>query len=257
MPRLPEENLDQRLSLGVGALSLPAGRGALAPLPVLASATSWVQHEIVKLHSPWVYVVVGALVLVEVGILIGFFIPGEIATIVGGVVASQHQANLVLMIVVVVVAATLGNISGYEIGRIVGPWLTTHRPLKGNPGIDRTERFLARRGAPAVIIGRWVAVVRAFLPGIIGMSGMDRRKFALLSAVGGVGWGTMWVLIGFALGKSYTKAVNASGMWSLVVLGVVVAAILGFAVWRSIREHRARAGRGDGGGGGAGQTAVG
>jgi len=211
-----------------------------ASAPVLGSATSWIQHELIKLHGPWVYVVVGALVFVEVGILIGFFIPGEIATIIGGVIASQHKINLVAMIVVVSAAATVGNLSGYQVGRLVGPWLTTHRPLKGNPGVARAERLIARRGGPAVVVARWIAVVRAVLPGVVGMSGMDLRTFAVLSAIGGTAWGTMWVLIGFAVGESYQSVINTAGKWSLVGLVVVVAALLAFFVWRKTRERRDR-----------------
>lgn len=234
---LPQADLDQRLAVVVVSLTLLVVSRAG---PVLASATSWIQRELLKLHGPWVYVVVGALVLVEVGILIGFFVPGEIAAIIGGVVASQHRVSLAVMIVVVAAAATLGNLSGYQLGRLVGPWLLSHRPLKGHPGVQRTESLIARRGAPAVVIGRWIAVVRALLPGVVGMSGMDLRIFVVLSAVGGAAWAAMWVSIGFAVGESYATVVNASGQWSLVALGVVVVALVAFVIWRRSRERRGR-----------------
>ena len=95
---------------------------------MVASIKSWLLH----LHGPIVYVVVGLLVFFELAIVIGFFVPGEIATIIGGVIASQHHANVVLMIVVVVVAATVGNVVGYDVGRLLGPWLFSHRPLAGH-----------------------------------------------------------------------------------------------------------------------------
>src|SRR5580658_485800 len=147
---------------------------------MVASVTSW----LLRLHGPVVYVVVGLLVLFEVAIVIGFFVPGEIATITGGVIASQHHANVVLVIVVVVAAATVGNVVGYDVGRVVGPWLFSHRPLAGHPGVVRAQKLVARRGGPAVVLGRFVVVVRAVLPGLVGMSGMDRRHFAVFSAAG-------------------------------------------------------------------------
>jgi membrane-associated protein len=211
---------------------------------VTASASSWLQHHLLQLHGPVVYLVVGLLVFVEVGIVIGFFIPGEIATIIGGVIASQHHANVVLMIGVVAAAATVGNFSGYEIGKWVGPWLMNHKPLKGNSGAERAERLIARRGGLAVLIGRWIAVVRAILPGIAGFSGMHRRTFIVYSIIGGIAWATMWVLIGFAAGLSYTKIVNKAGSWSLVALGALAVGFVGFVVWRHLRDRSRRGSKG-------------
>src|SRR5665213_2403681 len=156
---------------------------------MVASIKSWLLH----LHGPVVYVVVGLLVFFEVAIVIGFFVPGEIASIIGGVIASQHHANVVLMLVVVVVAVTVGNLVGYDVGRLTGPWQFSHRPLAGRTGVERAQKLIARRAMPAVVAGRFVVVVRAVLPGLVGMSGMPRRHFAVFSAVGAILWGTLWV----------------------------------------------------------------
>jgi membrane protein DedA with SNARE-associated domain len=200
---------------------------------VVASVTSW----LLRLHGPVVYVVVGLLVLFEVAIVIGFFVPGEIASIIGGVIASQHHANVVLMVAVVVTAATVGNVIGYDVGRRVGPWLFSHRPLAGNAGVDRAQELMARRAGPAVVLGRFVVVVRAVLPGLVGMSGMPRRNFALFSVVGAIVWGTLWVLVGFALGLSYTKVTKTFGRVSVAVVAVL-AVVWVLAWWW--RRHRRR-----------------
>ena len=198
-----------------------------------ASASSWVQHQLLHLHGPVVYLVVGLLVYLEVGLVIAFFVPGEIATILGGVVASQHRANVVTMIVVVAMAAIVGNLSGYELGKLAGPWLMGHKPLKGSLSVQRAERLISKRGGPAVLIGRWIALVRAVMPGLAGFSGMSRRTFVTFSLLGGTAWATMWVLMGFAAGLSYTTIVNSAGEWSLVALGVIALALVG--LW--LRHH--------------------
>ena len=87
-----------------------------------------------------------------------------------------------------------------------------------------------------MVAGRFVVVVRAVLPGLVGMSGMPRRHFVVLSAIGAVLWGSLWVLIGFGLGLSYTKVTNTFGWASFVVVGVVVLAWA--ALWR--HRHRSR-----------------
>ena len=200
---------------------------------MVASVKSWLLH----LHGPVVYIAVGLFVFFEVAIVIGFFVPGEIAAILGGVIASQHHANVVLMVTVVVIAATTGNLVGFEVGRRLGPWLFSHRPLAGRAGVARARDLAARRAAPAVVAGRFVVIVRAVLPGLVGMGGMSRRHFALFSAGGALLWGTLWVLVGFALGLSYTKVTNTFGRVTLVVVVVLVAAWL-VVVWR--RHHGRR-----------------
>jgi membrane protein DedA with SNARE-associated domain len=205
---------------------------------MVASVTSWLLH----LHGPVVYVVVGLLVLLEVAIVIGFFVPGEIASIIGGVIASQHHANVVLMVAVVVTAATVGNIIGYDVGRMVGPWLFSHRPLVGRAGVERAQELMARRAGPAVVLGRFVVVVRAVLPGVVGMSGMPRRHFAVFSVVGAVVWGTLWVLVGFALGLSYTKVTKTFGRVSIVVVAVLVVVWVLAWWWRRHGRRNAETG---------------
>jgi membrane protein DedA with SNARE-associated domain len=201
---------------------------------MVASIQSWLLH----FHGPMVYVVVGLLVFFEVAIVVGFFVPGEIAAIIGGVIASQHHANVVVMVIVVVVAATVGNVVGFEAGRMVGPWLFAHRPLAGHAGVVRAQTLIARRARPAVVAGRFVVFVRAVLPGLVGMSGMPRRHFAVFSAAGAIAWGTLWVLVGFALGLSYTKVTHAFGWASAAVAAALVVAWIVVV----LRRHR-RVGR--------------
>src|SRR5580698_10189702 len=106
------------------------------------SASGW-SGRILNLHGPVVYAAVAGLLFLEVGIVVGFFIPGELATILGGVIASQHHATLPLMILVVILAASLGNISGYGVGKAIGPRLFELRFLKGNAGLIKARQLIA------------------------------------------------------------------------------------------------------------------
>lgn len=195
---------------------------------------SWLQH----FHGPLAYVVCGLLVFGEASVLLGFVIPGETAALIGGVLASLHHVNLALMLVVIVVCAIVGDSVGYEIGKLIGPWLVEHRPLRNYPGVRRGEDLLARRGGPAVFLGRWVALARALVPGLAGMSGMRYRTFLIYNAVGGTVWGITFVLIGYGAGTSYTAVARTVGIYSLVVLGVVVAAVVLYIALRRRSEHR-------------------
>ncbi len=211
--------------------------------PVFAFLAS-TQHQdlvhrlILDRTGPIVYVIVAALLFLETGIVVGFFIPGEIATVLGGVIVSQHHANLFLMLAVVWVAATVGNMSGFGIGKLIGPWLLSHRPLKGNPGVEKANRLIAKRGGPAVLVARWIVFVRAVLPGLVGMSEIRFRTFVIYSAIGGVLWGTMWVLIGDAAGASYNTVVSKGTTVSLIVLGVAVVVVGTVFFFRKRHERR-------------------
>jgi LPXTG-motif cell wall-anchored protein len=252
---MPEAGMAQRFVAALGALTtnLPAAfRTAVfgpiashmksASLAVFAAAkasgSGGIQGWLLHLHGPVVYVAVGALLFLEVGIVVGFFIPGEVATILGGVIASQHHANLPTMIVVVALCASLGNLSGYGVGVLIGPWLLERKIFKDNAGIIRTRALIARRGGPAIFVGRWVVFVRAVLPGVAGISRMRLGKFIVFSLLGGIVWGSMWVLIGYAAGNSYAKVEKAAGSWSLVILGVVIVALGVFIAFRKRKEHR-------------------
>jgi membrane-associated protein len=201
---------------------------------VSASVSSWLQH----FHGPVAYVVCGLLVFGEAAILLGFVIPGETAALVGGALAATHHVDLLVMLPVVVVGAIIGDSVGYEVGKIMGPWLLEHRPLRGHAGITRGRALLARWGGPAVFLGRWVALARALVPGLTGMSGMRYRTFLIFNALGGIVWGTTYVMIGFAAGASYTHIAARIGTYSLVIVGVLVALIVVLVLVRHRRQHR-------------------
>ena len=229
--------------------------GALSAVPAVAAAVpagagvsggvgSWLEH----FHGPWAYILCGLLVFGEAAVLLGFVIPGETAALIGGVLASTHHVDLVLMLVTVVVGAIVGDSVGYEVGKVLGPWLLEHRPLRGHAGVRRGQALLVRWGGPAVFLGRWVALARALVPGLTGMSGMGYRRFLFFNALGGIAWGTTFVMIGYAAGTSYEAVARSVGEWALVVLGVAVVLLVVAALLRRRRQHRrwGSATRGDG-----------
>ena len=110
---------------------------------------SWLEH----FHGPLAYVVCGLLVFGEAAVLLGFVIPGETAALIGGVLASLHHVDLVVMLVVIVVCAIVGDSVGFEVGKLLGPWLLEHRPLRGQAGVHRGQDLLARRGRPGGVPG--------------------------------------------------------------------------------------------------------
>lgn len=195
------------------------------------------------LHGLVAYVIVVALCFGEAAVLLGFVLPGETAVVLGGVLASEHHVNLVAMVVLVVVAAVVGDSVGYAVGKRFGPALLRHRLLRDRPGVDKTRDFLRRRGSVAVFLGRFTAVFRALIPGIAGMSEMPYRKFLVANALGGVIWGVAYTLAGYAVGLSYKRVLSDASTASTVIIAVVAALLVAWQVRRRLVARRELAAR--------------
>jgi membrane protein DedA with SNARE-associated domain len=185
-----------------------------------------------------VFLLVGVLVFAEDALFVGFVLPGETAAVLGGVEASRGHAGLVPMIVVVVAAAVAGDLVGYAVGRRVGPRLLRARILGRRRGrVDGARHLLARRGGPAVFVGRFVAFLRSAVPALAGAAQLPFRTFLAYDVAGGLVWGAGSTLLGYAAGNSYTTVEQVLGPGAAVVAAVV--SVVGLGVWR-LRKRRAR-----------------
>ena len=114
--------------------------------------------ELARLSGPVAYLLVAALVFGETAIFLGFVIPGETAVVLGGVLASRGRVSLPMLLLVVVAAAIVGPLVGYEVGRhLGGRVIAAGRMPRVAAGVDRAQGVLHRRGAAAVFAGRFVA----------------------------------------------------------------------------------------------------
>jgi membrane protein DedA with SNARE-associated domain len=186
-----------------------------------------------------VYLVVGALVFAEDAIFVGFVLPGETAAILGGVAASQGHASLAGMLLIVVLAAVVGDSVGYEVGKQLGPRILGISLLRRRADqLERARSFLARRGGVAVFLGRFTAFFRAVMPALAGIAQMPYRRFLVFNVAGGLVWGAGVVLLGFLAGNSYEAVERVAGRAVAVALVVVVLA--GLVAWHLRRRRRER-----------------
>lgn len=186
----------------------------------------------------WVaYVVIAALVFGETAVFVGFVLPGEIAVVLGGVLASRGHVSLWLLVVIVVAAAITGPVVGYEIGRRMGDRLFATGPLRRvQGGVDKARTVLKKRGGVAVLAGRFVAVVRALMPAAAGAARVRYRTFTIYNVLGGLIWGVGYCLVGYLAGSAYTVVERQVGTGlAIAIAGLIVIAV---AVW-AIRRHRA------------------
>jgi membrane-associated protein len=205
--------------------TVPPGRGVSGFL-----------DRLVALHGVVVYLIVGGLVLVEDALFVGFVVPGETAAILGGVAAGLGHVSLSLILVVVVLAAIVGDSIGYEIGHRLGPRLLDNRFLRHRRHrVDRARNLLARRGGRAVFLGRFIAFFRAVIPALAGAANMPYRRFLAFNAAGGLVWGGGAVVAGYLAGNSYQVVEKYVGRGTAIALAAV--AVIALVVWR-VRAHR-------------------
>jgi len=190
--------------------------------------------------SGWVaYAVIAALVFGETAVFLGFVLPGETAVVLGGVLASRGHLSLATLAAVVVVAAVTGPVVGYEIGRRMGDRLFAARAMRRLPGgPQRARAVLRERGGLAVMLGRFIAFVRAVMPAAAGAVRVPYRTFLLYNVAGGLVWGVGYCLLGYLAGSAYVAVERRVGTGLAVAVAVVVVAAV--AIW-AVRRHRALA----------------
>jgi len=145
-----------------------------------------------------------AIVFVETGLFVGFFLPGDSLLVTAGLFAASGRLNLWSLFLFVSLAAIIGDTVGYTIGAKTGPRLFTRDDslLFHKKHLITTKEFYDRYGGVTIIIARFMPIVRTFAPVVAGVGGMEYRRFAFYNVMGGIGWVVSMTSIGYFLGKS-------------------------------------------------------
>jgi len=215
------------LALGPGALAL--GPSWLDPQTLLNDLGDW---------ALWGTL---GIIFAECGLLVGFFLPGDSLLFTVGMLIAQgfiHQP-LWLACVLLTIAAFLGNVVGYEIGRASGPAIFRKPDSKifKQKYVDQTVDFFERRGPAAIVLARFVPIVRTFITVTAGVGRMDRRKFLSYTAIGAVLWATGVTVLGYFLGSVTFIANNLEAIALLIVLVSILPMIVEVLRARSKRRN--------------------
>ena len=205
---------------------MTALQAAFALLPMLLP--SWMNpDELIRFFGPYALWGVALVVFAECGIFA--ILPGDSLLFTVGLLtaAGVIPHNLVFVCIVLTVAAVLGNVSGYWIGRKVGPPL--FHPRSGLAGkifkqsyVDRTHIFFERYGNRALILARFVPIVRTFVTLVAGVGKMDFRRFITYTAIGGVLWACGVTIAGYFLGNIPIIKNNIEVVLILIVFASLV-----------------------------------
>jgi membrane-associated protein len=206
----------------------------------MAIGPAWLQPDtIISWLGPWALVGVAAIIFAECGLLIGFFLPGDSLLFTAGLfaVSAAGLGGVPLWVVclVLVVAALAGNVCGYWIGRLSGPAIfdKPQSKLFKPKHVARTHEFFEKYGNRAIVLGRFVPIVRTFVPFVAGAGAMTYATFAFYNVVGAILWVGVCVSLGYVFGNVPIVKQN----FSLVMLGIIFVSVLP-AVYEVLKHRR-------------------
>jgi membrane-associated protein len=161
-------------------------------------------HLLGTILSGWYgYAALFAIVFSETGLLVGFFLPGDSLLFTVGVVCGAGHLDLLLVNVVLMAAAMLGDSTGYFLGRQTGPKIFSRKDSRffKQEYVTRTHAYYEKYGGKTIILARFVPIVRTFAAFIAGVGKMPYLKFLPFSVCGGIGWIFLMTMLGYLLGQ--------------------------------------------------------
>ena len=211
-------------------------------MTVLALGPEWLRPDtILTWLGPWALVGLAVIVFAECGLLVGFFLPGDSLLFTAGLFVADGAIASPLWVVcaLLVAAAVLGNACGYWIGRSAGP-AVFDKPksrLFKPQHVVKTQEFFDRYGNRAIVLGRFVPIVRTFITVMAGVGRMEPRRYFTYSVLGGVLWAAGVTVLGYWLGQFAFVTANIEAILILIVLASVMPMVV--EVVRA-RRHAAR-----------------
>ncbi|HKA33955.1 MAG TPA: VTT domain-containing protein [Candidatus Binatia bacterium] len=182
-----------------------------------------------------------AIVFVETGLLVGFFLPGDSLLVTAGIFAARGDLDIVTMDIVLSVAAVAGDTVGYAIGRRTGPKIFKREDslLFRRKHLLAAQEFYEKYGGFTIVVARFVPIIRTFAPVVAGVAGMHYRRFIAYNVWGGILWVLTTTLGGYFLGKAFPNIGESIHMVIAVVIFVsLLPAIIKFAMekWKGAQR---------------------
>jgi len=187
---------------------------------------------VVQARGPWVYALLFAIIFVETGLVVMPFLPGDSLLFVAGAIAAVGGMSLPLLIILLIIAAILGDAVNYSVGRWFGPRVFAWENSRffNRDAFDKTHAFYEKHGPITIVIGRFLPFIRTFAPFVAGVAHMSYPKFATYNVLGGVIWVGSLTTLGYLLGEHPWVKQN----FSIVALAMIIIPGLP-AVWVFIK----------------------
>jgi membrane-associated protein len=190
-------------------------------------------RDLVEMYGAWIYAILFTIVFAETGLVVTPFLPGDSLLFAAGALAATGALDVTVASVVVLSAAIIGDAVNYAIGRSVGRQVVRRAETDPrwrrwiNPAyIARAHEFFERHGGKAIVLARFMPIVRTFVPFVAGIGEMSYPKFAFYNVAGAVLWVGVCVGAGYAFGNVPVVRDN----FSLVAIGIVIVSVLPMAI---------------------------
>lgn len=182
---------------------------------------------VVEHYGAWIYLLLFLIVFCETGLVVTPFLPGDSLLFVAGTLAAAGGMNVHLLVMLLIVAAILGDAVNYHIGRWAGPRIFRGEPWWGSrlfrpEHLARTEAFYARYGGKTIVIARFIPIVRTYAPFVAGVARMPYPSFAAYNVSGALLWVLSLTYAGYWFGNLPWIRDNLS----LVILAIIILSIL-------------------------------
>jgi membrane-associated protein len=197
------------------------------------------QHllELVRTYGIWIYAILFLIVFLETGVVVTPFLPGDSLLFVAGAIAAAGEMNVHALVVLLIVAAILGDSLNYAIGRYLGPRVFRFEDTRffKRAYIDRTHAFFERHGGKTIIIARFIPIIRTYAPFVAGIGAMAYGRFLVFNVTGAI----LWVLSLTYAGYFFGNLPLVKNNLTLVILGIIFLSILP-GVFEFLRARRNR-----------------
>jgi membrane-associated protein len=182
------------------------------------------------------YAILFLIIFIETGLVFVPFLPGDSLLFAAGAFAAIGPLNIIVLIILLIIAAVLGDTANYWVGHFAGDKIVANSklPIK-KEHMEQTNAFFKKHGGKTIILARFVPIVRTFAPFVAGAGKMSYGKFISYNIIGGV----LWVIIGTLAGYFFGNIPFVKNNFSIVIIGVVVVSLVPVAVelWRNRKKR--------------------
>jgi len=180
--------------------------------------------SIIRSYGSLTYGILFLIVFCETGLVITPILPGDSLLFATGTVAALGSLDLSLIIILLSIAAIAGDTVNYWIGYLVGPKVFSKEKSRffNKEYLDRTHSFYQKYGGKAIIIARFIPIIRTFAPFVAGIGRMTYKRFIIYNILGGIGWIVTFVLGGYFFGNIPLVKNN----FALIILAIIIISIL-------------------------------
>lgn len=181
--------------------------------------------EIVQNYQTWTYLILFLIIFAETGFVVTPFLPGDSLLFAAGAIIAKPESglNIILMSVLLIIAAILGDLLNYHVGRYIGPKAFSGKiKFLKREYLEKTQIFYDKHGGKTIIYARFIPIIRTFAPFVAGIGTMSYLKFASYNVTGGILWVLSFLFLGFFFGGLPVIKDN----FTYVIFGIIILSIL-------------------------------